>query len=224
MNDLPAYLVVKLGPNPEKEYRLSQPETTIGRSPGNTIAIAIPEISRRHARIRREGVNYSVEDWGSTNGTFISGQRIMGKTILHHGDEIRLGDSISFLFINEPQNSGTPPRITTSSPDSELTIVDSTPLALPLTKKELEKEDGHPSLLQGVTEDEFILPDQSNNTKRNRLRLVGCGCLVILIPLFCVATLVFLDFYQQGRFLYCGPLRPIFEIFLGPLGFAPICL
>ena len=224
MNDFPARLIVRLGPNPEKEYILAQPEITIGRSPGNTVAIANPEISRRHARIRREGDFYSIEDWGSTNGTFVSGQRIMGSTILHNGDEIRLGDSITFLFIYEKENTSPPLPVSYSSPNPELTIVDATPLAVPSSKKEPETKGDTQDFVQVTPKDEFILPEPTENTSRNRMRLFGCGCFVFLIPLLCIAILVFLDFYDQGRLLYCGPLRPFFEIFLGPLGFAPLCI
>lgn len=52
---------------------------------------------------------------------------------------------------------------------------------------------------------------------------VGCGCIFFLFTFFCIATILFLDSYQQGRLLYCGALRPFFEIALSPLGFAPLC-
>ncbi len=223
MNEAPASLIVKVGPNPEKEYPLSQTEITIGRGSGNVIVIPNPDVSRRHARIRRDGDDYYIEDWGSTNGTFVSNQRTMSLTILRNGDEIRLGDSIILQYINE-SSSVTPPyenQILGSNP--EVTIVDEMP---PPPSPEIKI----PALImarsdevQELSKDEFILPDQQDPTNRNRLRLLNCGCIVLLMPLLCVAILVFLDFYQQGRLLYCGPIRPFFEILLGPLGFAPIC-
>lgn len=221
MNEGRARLIVKLGPNPEKEYILSQPEITIGRSPGNSIVVPNPEVSRRHARIRRVNAAYEIEDWGSTNGTFISGKRVMHKTILHHGDEIQLGDSIAFVFYNEPEL----PPITQPipvKPDQELTVVESYP-SIPPSPEISPKVEEPPQLNQEVDPNEFILPEVSDNTNRNRLRLIGCGCLIFFIPLLCLGIIIFLDFYQQGRFLYCGSLRPMFEILLGPLGFAPLC-
>jgi pSer/pThr/pTyr-binding forkhead associated (FHA) protein len=223
MNEMPARLIVKLGPNPKKEYTLSQPEITIGRSPGNAIVVPNPEVSRRHARIRRDGSNYLIEDWGSTNGTFVSGQRIMGHTILRHGDEIRLGEYITYIFVNEPEKVSFLAAERVPGPDPELTIVDANPLQSQPQESKPAPQQAPPVNLQKATKDEFILPEELDKTGRNRLRLFGCGCLVILIPLLCMATLIFLDFYEQGRFLYCGPMRPIFEIFLGPIGFAPVC-
>jgi pSer/pThr/pTyr-binding forkhead associated (FHA) protein len=48
-------------------------------------------VSNRHCVVRREGTRWMLEDLGSTNGTWIHGQRLAGKTLLHTGDEFRLG-------------------------------------------------------------------------------------------------------------------------------------
>src|SRR3954470_18075533 len=53
-----------------------------------------PEISRRHAQISRtpEGRLY-ISDLGSTNGTFVNGERISGSAWLNPGDVVKLGQS-----------------------------------------------------------------------------------------------------------------------------------
>ena len=48
-------------------------------------------VSNRHCALRREGARWFLEDLGSTNGTWIHGQRLGGRTLLHTGDEFRLG-------------------------------------------------------------------------------------------------------------------------------------
>ena len=48
-------------------------------------------VSNRHCVVRREGTRWFLEDLGSTNGTWIRSQRLGGKTLLHTGDEFRLG-------------------------------------------------------------------------------------------------------------------------------------
>jgi pSer/pThr/pTyr-binding forkhead associated (FHA) protein len=49
-------------------------------------------VSNRHCVIRREGADrWMLEDLGSTNGTWIRGTRLAGKTLLHTGDEFTLG-------------------------------------------------------------------------------------------------------------------------------------
>jgi hypothetical protein len=53
-----------------------------------------PEISRRHAQVSRtpEGRLY-ISDLGSTNGTFVNGERISGSAWLSPGDVVKLGQS-----------------------------------------------------------------------------------------------------------------------------------
>jgi ABC transport system ATP-binding/permease protein len=48
-------------------------------------------VSNRHCVVRHEGTRWFLEDLGSTNGTWIHGQRLGGRTLLHTGDEFRLG-------------------------------------------------------------------------------------------------------------------------------------
>lgn len=80
-------------------------ETVIGRAPQDSLAsgkfICIPEhtVSRRHARIRRRGESYSIEDLHSFNGTFVAGDRLRPGTWyrLRDGDEVRIS-SVEFVF------------------------------------------------------------------------------------------------------------------------------
>ncbi|MCU0241866.1 MAG: FHA domain-containing protein [Vicinamibacteria bacterium] len=62
----------------------------IGREPPADIVIPLPEVSSVHASIRHIGGEwYELRDLGSTNGTFVNGQRI--RTV-----QIRLTDQIGF--------------------------------------------------------------------------------------------------------------------------------
>lgn len=69
----------------------SAAETVIGRHPDCAIQIPSNMVSRKHARVVREGDRYFVEDLGSGNGTFVNGQRITRRTLLKHEDRIKLG-------------------------------------------------------------------------------------------------------------------------------------
>ncbi len=70
--------------------------TVIGRSSDCNISLSDPNVSRRHAEVRRIGDGYSLVDLGSTNGTEVNGQRIQ-ETALMNGDVIGVGTtSITF--------------------------------------------------------------------------------------------------------------------------------
>lgn len=64
----------------------------IGRE-GCEIALADPEVSRRHAQIRSLDNTLAIEDLGSTNGTFVNAQRLTGLAELNDGDVIKIGNS-----------------------------------------------------------------------------------------------------------------------------------
>jgi hypothetical protein len=66
---------------------------TIGRSPQTDIPIEDRFASGRHARIyERDGFSY-VEDMGSTNGTYLNGNRLDSPELLQTEDRIRIGDT-----------------------------------------------------------------------------------------------------------------------------------
>ena len=94
----PAQLVPRFGVASNQAYTLSQRITTVGREDINDIALPDSEVSRRHARIVMEDGVYTLEDLGSTNGTFIDGQRIQNPVQLRHGMTIDFGEKASFYL------------------------------------------------------------------------------------------------------------------------------
>ncbi len=65
---------------------------TLGRGRGASARIADPLASRRHARVRRVGGGYSLEDLGSKNGVRVNGALLAGGAYpLRDGDEIAIG-------------------------------------------------------------------------------------------------------------------------------------
>jgi hypothetical protein len=89
-----AQLRMRRGPLPGQTFPLAGEKTYIGRDQGNDIAIDDPEVSRRHAGITRGPSGYSIEDLGSTNGTFVNGIRITSPQALRDGDIIGLGQVV----------------------------------------------------------------------------------------------------------------------------------
>jgi predicted component of type VI protein secretion system len=91
-------IVMSDGPTPGKVFELSETEITVGRDIHAGIVINVPEVSRRHARFRLDPGGYVLEDLGSTNGTFVNGQRLVAPTLLRSGDTIRFGEAITLMF------------------------------------------------------------------------------------------------------------------------------
>jgi ABC transport system ATP-binding/permease protein len=71
---------------------LSRTEYQIGRADDNQVRLTERNVSRHHARIRRSGRAWMLEDLGSYNGVFVNGTRIAGACELNAGDAIQLGD------------------------------------------------------------------------------------------------------------------------------------
>ncbi|MGH9030121.1 MAG: FHA domain-containing protein [Acidimicrobiales bacterium] len=70
-------------------------ELTIGRSPGCEVATTYDIYSSTlHARLRPRDGRLSVEDLGSTNGTFVNSERITKPTKLGRGDLVQVGATV----------------------------------------------------------------------------------------------------------------------------------
>lgn len=67
---------------------------TIGRSGENDVVINDPHASRHHVQIiQHDDGHYSLSDFGSTNGTFVNGQKISGEVLLRENDVVRIGNT-----------------------------------------------------------------------------------------------------------------------------------
>jgi hypothetical protein len=91
-------LIVRRGPQPNQTFELTKDIITLGRDITNDIVINDPECSRHHLRFSRGAEGYSLEDLGSTNGTFVGGQRISGTRALRRGDMIGLGETVTLSY------------------------------------------------------------------------------------------------------------------------------
>lgn len=71
--------------------RLKLP-TTIGRGSESSLKVPSSQVSRSHCEIYEEDGLLAVDDLGSSNGTFINGEKIVDPTFLYPGDLLRVGN------------------------------------------------------------------------------------------------------------------------------------
>jgi pSer/pThr/pTyr-binding forkhead associated (FHA) protein len=65
--------------------------TSMGRDVNNSITVEDGYVSAEHALLTFRGRAWYLEDRGSTNGTFVNGQRVVGVVPVGYGDELQLG-------------------------------------------------------------------------------------------------------------------------------------
>ena len=86
-----------------REHLLTARTVTIGRAVENEIVVTSRRVSREHARVQREGRRLVLADLGSTNGTFLNGERLMAPVELRDGDRIGIGDVV--LLFHDPEST-----------------------------------------------------------------------------------------------------------------------
>jgi len=89
-----AYLVVAQAPSNShrrgERFALGA-VNAIGRDTGGDVVLRDDYASTRHAVVSQDGEGWWVEDAGSTNGTFLNGDRVTRRSTLRFGDEIEVG-------------------------------------------------------------------------------------------------------------------------------------
>ena len=85
-----ALLIVKRGANAGARFLLDQDVTSVGRHPNADIFLDDVTVSRRHAEFLREGIQFTVRDLASLNGTYFDGQRIE-QIVVSDGAEVQIG-------------------------------------------------------------------------------------------------------------------------------------
>lgn len=91
-------LIIQSGTGTGTEFPLEKNELFLGRDLTSDLVINDPEVSRRHLRFVLDGAAYRIEDLGSTNGTFIHGQRLTAPALLKPGEVVTLGEKIVLRY------------------------------------------------------------------------------------------------------------------------------
>lgn len=101
----------------------------LGRDPSLPHALGDAKVSRHHARVNASGSIASVEDLGSTNGTFLNDQPLEIATAIRPGDRIRVG--LTVLELRRASDGGT-----AAAPVPQITQIGADVLA-PVPSREL---------------------------------------------------------------------------------------
>ncbi len=149
MDNIPAHkLVIKEGPSTGTALPLEVDEIFIGREPTNTIQVDSPGVSRKHARLILKNDQYLIEDLGSSNGTFVNGERITAPRILNPGDKISLGKLVQLEY------QAVQPAFSATMIESELPLEGGTVIEseLPLEGGTLIEEPIQPTVVHAPAE------------------------------------------------------------------------
>jgi hypothetical protein len=196
-------LVQRSGPAPGKIYSLTKNEIYMGRDITNDIVINDPEISRKHARLTLQTGGYLLEDLGSTNGTFVDGQRITGSHTMAPGEAIMLGDNVSLAY----EVSDYDPEATMAVSQEEMPVppapspvpYESVPQPAPMTTGPISAPPPPPAD-----------PTEQPASNTRTWVLAGCGCLVIFL---CIIAAGLYGFDSLN--LYCTPPFDALSLFIG---------
>ncbi len=88
-----ASLFVIRGNDQGTRYELEEAMLRLGRDASNAIQVHDTEVSRQHAELRHSDEGFVVSDLGSSNGTYVNGQRIQ-RHLLSSGDQLQLGKTL----------------------------------------------------------------------------------------------------------------------------------
>jgi pSer/pThr/pTyr-binding forkhead associated (FHA) protein len=135
----PALAVLEIlneGPQKGQRHELIAPLSHVGRGAHNDVPLTDESVSDMHAKIQRRDSGWFVVDMGSTNGTYVGGQRVVGEQELPGGVDVRFG-GVKMLFrplgsardegqgtrvivglkVPEPRHATDPSPATSSEPD-----------------------------------------------------------------------------------------------------------
>ena len=142
---------------------------SIGRSDSNDLVLATSQISRQHAKINRIGEQLYVQDLGSSNGTFINGERIATDAhALQATDELAFADLV-FLVVNAPVDAldddsflGSLQDIENFTPTTDIhTQTESTASVEPISPNAASNA---APVIDVVTTQDFLPSEQMSNT------------------------------------------------------------
>ncbi len=214
-------LTIRQGPKPNQVFDLDKDVLGLGREAGNDLVIEDPQISRRHARLTRQGNSYLLEDLGSTNGTFVNGSRVSTPVLLANGDLIGLADTV-VLAVQIPVVIDAGETFVGHATDADTTSVKQgppvtqpafTPVVAPAAAAKPQPAYVPPAPPAAYPPAEYppgVAPLQETPaTDNRRMILIGCGCLALL-------AIVALIGLVAWSFIDCASFSGVFKFLFPP--------
>ncbi len=195
-------LNMKIGPTPGKLIQLGKAELLVGRELSNDIVISDADVSRKHARLVQQGDSYLLEDVGSTNGTFVNGQRLTAPQLLRPDDRIRLGETVELAFEKSGMDSDVT-RLKGEAGEFDATVLAEDKVAdvqepaayqspPPPAAPPQSYEYASPEPAGATPAYDPTTPDQDKSKRNLRIGLIaGAGCLLLLCLCVVSAYLIY---------------------------------
>jgi putative ABC transport system ATP-binding protein len=149
----PAALVFRNGPWAGRRWELRREGiVAIGRSPESHLVLDDRSVSWRHARLREQHGQWYVEDLGSTNGTRVNNEPVVGgPRALRDGDVLRLGEIELVFQVARGAPFGPTPVVAAAEPSAALVLADGQALALAGDRLEIGRAPSSDIVLDDIT-------------------------------------------------------------------------
>lgn len=208
--------VMRSGPTPGKVFPLEGPEIIIGRDNTSSLMINDAEVSRKHTRLVWQSLGYVVEDLGSTNGTFVNGQRLTAPYVLRGGESISLGENILLVYESTADPDATvlstsasavkqavaAAQATTEAPKPEIPKVQAQPASTPVQPTPVRSTPATPQ------------PQQPIAPKKSKKGTVVL--LVVVLVLLCICGAIAIYLYRAPISFWCSNFSFYFKPELYP--------
>jgi pSer/pThr/pTyr-binding forkhead associated (FHA) protein len=126
-------LVVAQGVHQGKVIPIPVAQFLIGREDGCQLRPSSPAISKKHCGILVKGGKVFVQDFGSTNGTFVNEEQVSGEQEVQNGDKIRVGPLEFMLKLERTpapsRNQPKPSALTPAPKDSDVPTKEEKPVS-----------------------------------------------------------------------------------------------
>jgi pSer/pThr/pTyr-binding forkhead associated (FHA) protein len=190
--------VMRSGPTVGRTFPLEVPELTIGRDVSNQIPINDAEVSRKHVRLTLKNNGYVVEDLGSTNGTFVNGQRISNPTVLKMGDLVAFGENVVLMYeANFDPNATVLSSKTTQ--DNLQTMIASAPVPTPVPAAAPAKS--APAPAPAYVGQVPASPIQEPTQPKKKSKVIWIVVLVLVLLCICAVSVLL---YFAPRTFWCS--------------------